>query len=101
MNGCEDTLIEAFVINYPKFFTPNGDGIHDTWNITDLSFQTDAIINIFDRYGKFIKQIKPSSAGWDGLYNSQPHFSTDYWFVVTYTEREEIKTFKAHFALKR
>lgn len=101
LNGCEDTLIEAFVINYPKFFTPNGDGIHDTWNIPDLAFQTDAIINIFDRYGKFIKQIKPSGAGWDGLYNGQPHFSTDYWFVVTYTERGETKTFKAHFALKR
>lgn len=100
-NGCEDTVVEAFVLNYPKFFTPNGDGVNDTWNIPDLSFQKDAVINIFDRYGKFIKQIKPSGPGWDGTYNGQPHFSSDYWFTVTYLERGETKTFKAHFSLKR
>lgn len=100
-NGCEDTLIDAFVVNYPKFFTPNGDGINDTWNIKDLSFQRESVINIFDRYGKFIKQIKPSGPGWDGTYNGHPHFSTDYWFTVTYIERDVTKTFKAHFALKR
>lgn len=101
INGCEDTLIDAFVLNYPKFFTPNGDGINDTWNIPDLSFQKEAIIDIFDRYGKFIKQIKPSGQGWDGTYNSQPNFATDYWFIVTYVERGVTKTFKAHFSLKR
>lgn len=100
-NGCEDTVVEAFVVNYPKFFTPNGDGINDTWNITDLSFQPTAVIDIFDRYGKFIIQIKPSGTGWNGMYNGNPHFSTDYWFVVTYTERNVTKTFKAHFSLKR
>ena len=100
-NGCEDTVVEAFVINYPKFFTPNGDGINDTWNITDLAFQKESIINIFDRYGKFIKQIKPSGPGWDGNYNGQQAFSTDYWFTVTYTEKGITKTFKAHFSLKR
>ena len=100
-NGCQDTIVEAFVVNYPKFFTPNGDGINETWNITDLSFQRESVINIFDRYGKFIKQIKPSGPGWDGTYNGHPHFSTDYWFIVTYIERDETKTFRAHFALKR
>lgn len=100
-NGCEDTVIDAFVINYPKFFTPNGDGYNDTWNITDLSFQKESIINIFDRYGKFIKQIKPSGAGWDGNYNGQMAYSTDYWFTVTYIEKGITKTFKAHFSLKR
>lgn len=100
-NGCEDTLIDAFVVNYPKFFTPNGDGINDTWNINDLAFQKESIINIFDRYGKFIKQIKPSGTGWDGNYNGQQSFSTDYWFEITYEEKGVKKTFKAHFALKR
>jgi len=100
-NGCEDSYISAFVVNYPKFFTPNGDGINETWNITDLDFQPESYINIFDRYGKFIEQIKPSGKGWDGNYNGKPHFSTDYWFVVYYTEKGVTKTFRAHFTLKR
>jgi len=100
-NGCEDTLIDAFVVNYPKFFTPNGDGINDTWNITDLDFQPESYIDIFDRYGKFIMQIKPSGPGWNGNYNGQSHFSSDYWFVVYYVEKGVTKNFKAHFSLKR
>jgi gliding motility-associated-like protein len=67
----------------------------------DLAFQPDAVIQIFDRYGKFIKEIKPSSAGWDGNYNGQPLPSTDYWFQVTYLLNGEQQVFKAHFSMKR
>jgi gliding motility-associated-like protein len=101
-NGCDVTTIQALVINYPKFFTPNGDGYNDTWNIKDLKNQTSAIITIFDRYGKALTQIKPSSAGWDGTYNGKTMISDDYWFTITYTnENNEIKEFKSHFSLKR
>lgn len=101
INGCDSVTISIIVLNYPHYFTPNGDGIHDTWNITDLKSQIEAYINIFDRYGKLITQIKPSGRGWDGTYNGHPLPSTDYWFVVYFTE-EGVKTeFRAHFAMKR
>ncbi|RXR21542.1 T9SS type B sorting domain-containing protein, partial [Flavobacterium stagni] len=82
------------------YFTPNGDGIHDTWNIVGLQ-NTTAKIYIFDRYGKLIKQISPSSLGWDGTYNGYLAPSTDYWFKVEYDEGGVMKEFKAHFSLKR
>ncbi|WNM18967.1 T9SS type B sorting domain-containing protein [Flavobacterium capsici] len=101
-NGCGITTLEAIVINYPKFFTPNGDGYNDTWNITDLSNQSTAIITIYDRYGKVLKQIKPSGQGWDGTYNGKLLFSDDYWFAVSYTDENLIpREFKAHFSMKR
>lgn len=99
--GCDDRILVANVLKYPKFFTPNNDGFNDSWNILDLAFQPDAVIQIFDRYGKFIKEIKPSSAGWDGNYNGQPLPSTDYWFQVTYLLNGEQQVFKAHFSMKR
>ena len=41
-----------------KYFTPNGDGIHDNWNIKGLTASnSNAAIYIFDRYGKLLKQI--------------------------------------------
>ena len=102
-NGhCNPAPIEAVIINYPKYFTPNGDGYHETWNITHLqSTNPNAPIHIFDRGGKFIKQISPSNNGWNGTYNGQPLPSSDYWFTVDYIENGIQKTFKSHFTLKR
>jgi len=100
-NGCEPSYATALVVNYPKFFTPNGDGFNDTWNIIDLKAQADAKISIFDRQGKFLTFIKPNGAGWDGTFNGRELPSTDYWFVVNYEEDGMSKEFRAHFAMKR
>lgn len=101
LNGCENATINAMLVNYPKYFTPNGDGIHDTWNITDLYQQENSLIQIFDRYGKFISEIRPAGSGWDGTLNGQNLPSTDYWFVVNFKENGAEKEFRAHFSLKR
>jgi gliding motility-associated-like protein len=100
--GCTYLTQEVLIIDYPRYFTPNGDGQNDTWNITSLN-QPDAKLFIFDRYGKLIKQIVPSlsSEGWDGTYNNAVLPSTDYWFTLDYTENGAAKQFKAHFSLKR
>ncbi|TRW24005.1 T9SS type B sorting domain-containing protein, partial [Flavobacterium zepuense] len=91
------------VIDYPHYFTPNGDGYHDEWNIIGMQNLPQARIYIFDRYGKLLKQISPSSApsGWDGTFNGNPVPSDDYWFTITYPEGAVTKEFKAHFTLKR
>ncbi len=99
--NCDNLILFAKVLKYPKFFTPNNDGYHDTWNIPDLADQPDAVITIFDRYGKLITVIKPSGAGWDGNFNGNQLPSTDYWFLVTYTQNGVIQEFKAHFSMKR
>ena len=101
VNRCGQVDATAFLIDYPKFFTPNGDGYNDTWNIADLSFQSDSKIYIYDRYGKLVAFIKPSGEGWDGTYNGRNLPSTDYWFVVDYLENNVSKEFKAHFSMKR
>ena len=102
-NGhCNPAPTNAVIINYPKFFTPNGDGYHETWNIVHLkSTNPNAPIAIFDRFGKLIKQITPGSSGWNGTFNGKPLPATDYWFTVEYTEKGSSKIFKSHFALKR
>jgi gliding motility-associated-like protein len=101
-SSCEELIIEGIkVIDYPHYFTPNGDGYNDTWNIDDLKDQTQARIYIFDRYGKLLKEIRPSQNGWDGIYNGHQLMSDDYWFTVDYLENNIMKQFKAHFAMKR
>ncbi|WP_260439127.1 choice-of-anchor L domain-containing protein [Flavobacterium branchiophilum] len=99
------TILDVETIDYPHFFTPNGDGFNDTWNITGLKSQPNTKIYIFDRNGKLLKQLSATSVnqneGWDGTLNGQQLPSTDYWFTVDYIEKTLAKQFKAHFSLKR
>ena len=103
VNGCGILTRNVTVIDYPKFFTPNGDGNNDTWTIKGIDSQPTAVIYIFDRYGKLLKQLSPTSPGWDGTFNGNNMPSSDYWFSLQYTEpiNDERRTFKAHFSLKR
>lgn len=96
-NGCGIVNQEVFLLNYPKFFTPNGDSYNDTWSIKFSETEPTLNIKIFDRYGKFIKDLNAFSS-WDGYYNGRELPATDYWFVVT---RANGKIYKGHFALKR
>jgi gliding motility-associated-like protein len=97
-DGCSTTSDKIPVLNYPKFFTPNGDGINEVWNVYYIYFFPDAIINIFDRYGKLVKSYRGKDLGWDGTYNGERLPSTDYWFEVTFTSGRKIKS---HFSLIR
>ena len=100
-NGCGLSTSQALIVNYPKFFTPNGDGYNDTWNIKTLQNQSKATIMIYDRYGKIMTQIKPEGNGWDGTVGGQIMPSTDYWFTISYVEDGAQKEFRSHFAMKR
>ena len=104
-NGCGTTEpIEFLVVAYPKFFTPNADGINDLWNVRGIETLTDPAVFVFDRYGKLIKQLGATD-GWDGTFNGEPMPSTDYWFRFEYSEEDAgilvAKTRKTHFTLKR
>ncbi|TCN51509.1 hypothetical protein D0809_22500 [Flavobacterium circumlabens] len=82
---------------FPKFFTPNNDGHNDTWTIDFAYLAPRTGIRIFDRYGKFIKELTTNSS-WDGTYTGQNEPASDYWFVVTRLNGTE---FRGHFSLKR
>ncbi|HJS00162.1 MAG TPA: T9SS type B sorting domain-containing protein, partial [Flavobacterium sp.] len=101
--GCSAPITknDIVVVNYPKFFTPNNDGYNDNWNVVELSAQPNAYIRIFDRYGKFLKQISPNGTGWNGTFNGHNVPADDYWFIIRYVENNILKEFKSHFSLKR
>lgn len=93
--------LEIKLINSPRFFTPNGDGYNDTWNITGIPTGQNFKLYIFDRYGKLVKELLRNGAGWDGTFNGNPLPADDYWFTITYTENNITKEYKSHFSLKR
>ena len=90
---------DVYLLNYPKFFTPNNDGYNDYWKINFSEKELGIEVHIFDRYGKLITKLNASSEGWDGTFNGQLLATDDYWFVVNRPSKN--KTHKGHFTLKR
>jgi len=97
-NGCGEIDKDVVLLNYVKFFTPNGDGINDKWEVKFSKQEPELNVEIFDRYGKLITVLDANNDGWDGTYNGVALPSTDYWFVVN---RQDGKVYKGHFSMKR
>ena len=96
--GCGVAEEDVYLLMYPKFFTPNGDSYNDVWGIKFHDNEPNLKVHIFDRYGKFLKQLTLKDPFWDGTYNGEMMPSTDYWFVVY---RENGKEHRGHFSMKR
>lgn len=96
--GCGTVQDEVYLLMYPRFFTPNGDGFNDIWDIRFSTAEPNMLISIYDRYGKIIDTFKGNSSGWNGTLNGVLLPSDDYWFVV---KRVNGKEYKGHFTLKR
>ena len=98
-NNCGTISDRISVIGFPKFFTPNNDGVNDTWQVigTSSMFQPNSNILIFNRFGKLLKQLTPLGSGWDGRFNGEKLPVDDYWFTVIL---QDGRIFKNHFTLK-
>ncbi|WP_444658532.1 choice-of-anchor L domain-containing protein [Flavobacterium sp.] len=98
-NGCLPVFFKTlYLLDYPTFFTPNGDGINDTWRIPYSYFRPTIEVSVFDRYGKFITKFRGNQEGWDGTHNGTPLPATDYWFVIELENGEKIR---GHLAMVR
>lgn len=100
IDGCGRITKSFAVLNAPKYFTPNNDGYNDYWNFNGINdpLYKNAVIYIYDRYGKLLKQLSPFEQGWDGTYTKEPMPSSDYWFTIKLEDGREAK---GHFSLKR
>lgn len=98
--GCGITLETFYILDYPRYFTPNNDGYNDAWNIKNLERRglENSLITIYDRYGKLLKQLIGNSSGWNGTFNNEVLPAADYWFTIELTNG---KTVKGHFSLIR
>lgn len=97
-NGCGVVTQIKHVLMYPAFFTPNGDGINDYWQIKYGFTEPDMMIYIFDRFGKLVYSFRGSDVGWDGNLDGRILPSTDYWFLI---KRQNGKEHRGHFSLVR
>ena len=96
--GCI-TSQQFAVFFIPTMFTPNGDGINDTWNIPGLEIYPGSNVTIYDRTGRMVHQSDLSShVIWDGFFmNGQKAPTQDYWYVLNISDGRQ---FTGHITVK-
>ncbi|QLE02588.1 T9SS type B sorting domain-containing protein [Galbibacter sp. BG1] len=94
---------DTFTFNFPKFFTPNNDSVHDTWPwpefVAEYGYDYEnSVIFVYNRYGKLLKVIDDLSNGWNGTLNNEQMPEDDYWYRLVLENGQE---YAGHFTLKR
>ena len=75
-------VINSLPLNIPNAFSPNGDGVNDTWAINGLIKYTGVTINVFNRWGNRVFQSTGGYTPWDGTVNGIPVSSGTYYAIV-------------------
>ena len=68
VNGCQGQGSVYIDVPFfiPNAFTPNDDGINDTWDIPQLIFYPDCMVQVMNRYGQRVFQSQGYGKSWDG-----------------------------------
>lgn len=88
INGCQssDTVFVEVLpdLEITSGFTPNGDGVNDTWIIENIELFPSMVVHVFNRWGAevFESQGYNSTIAWDGTYNGSVLPSGTYYFTI-------------------
>ena len=66
----------------PNTFTPNGDGINDTWDLKLLYYYPRVTVNIFDRWGQKVYSSVGYSVPWDGTSRGKALPTGTYYYLI-------------------
>jgi gliding motility-associated-like protein len=69
-------------ISVPNAFSPNGDGINDTWVITNLSSYPGATVDVYNRYGQLVFHSENNNKTWDGTLNGKSLPLATYYYII-------------------
>lgn len=67
----------------PNAFTPNNDGINDTWDIKYLNAYPNAVVEIFTRYGNRVFLSYGYTTAWDGRFNGADLPVGTYYYIIS------------------
>ena len=107
-HGCDSVVtlhlswvMDTFQIIPDPYFTPNGDGVRDSWYIENIA-KYPSTVKIFDRYGKLVRlyEMYENESGWDGKdENGKDVPATDYWYLIC--NRYQDNVFVGHVTVLR
>jgi gliding motility-associated-like protein len=87
LNGCGLVMDSVRIKVYknvivPNAFSPNGDGINDSWQIEALSAYPKAEVLVFNREGKIVFRSFNYVTAWNGMYNGKKLPVGTYYYII-------------------
>lgn len=81
--GCVIGHMNFTIFNVPKSFTPNADGINDTWKVDGMENYPNSDIKVYDRNGNTVlSKITTGAFEWDGKLDSRALPTGSYWYII-------------------
>ena len=85
--NCDPAIAEINVIEAYNVITPNGDGINDVLNYSDLLKKEEPFLQIFDRLGKTVfTGDNNNKYSWDGKSSGKTVSTGSYWYIMKWRE---------------
>jgi gliding motility-associated-like protein len=85
------TVTPAGVVVF-NTFTPNGDGINDTWAIKHIEYYPNCTVDIFNRWGARIFSSIGYGQQWDGQSSGNPVPTGTYYYVINLKDKSPVKS---------
>jgi gliding motility-associated-like protein len=77
------TVKVLFPIVIPNAFSPNGDGVNDKWEITNLRDYPNCAVEVYNRYGQVVyRSFGGYQSAWDGTHNGNPLPVGTYYYII-------------------
>lgn len=84
------TVLKGPVV--PNVFSPNGDGINDTWRIKYLESYVGATVEVYNRAGQIVYRSTGYATDWDGTYKGSPLPIGTYYYIINPKSNRPIVT---------
>jgi len=80
--------IQTCLVDIPNTFTPNGDGVNDTWEIKGIELYPDMTVEVFNRWGSRVFESQGYSEPWNGNYKGKELPMADYYYIIMLNKEE-------------
>jgi gliding motility-associated-like protein len=77
-------------IHVPNTFTPNGDGINDTWVISGLENDLSTTVKVYNRFGELMFQSQGYAIAWNGAVNNKKLPAGEYYYIISARDTKQV-----------
>ncbi|RYE21522.1 MAG: gliding motility-associated C-terminal domain-containing protein [Sphingobacteriaceae bacterium] len=88
IGSCESSKTEVDInvglsaLNIANTFTPNSDGVNDTWTLKGIENYPASLVQLFNRYGQKVFESKGYTSAFDGNFNGQRLSAGTYYYII-------------------